>query len=97
MGRFRRSRLTYTITAIALIAIWGCMLVVLPVQAQTEATAFILRSRVLRLTSVSRGIQEFIAVLRTLDDTAAIVPNYRFLDTEVVNWNHRSPVSKSTR
>ncbi|ODH00950.1 mechanosensitive ion channel protein MscS [Nostoc sp. KVJ20] len=28
--------------------------------------------------------------LRTLDDIVVIVPNSRFLDTEVVNWNHQT-------
>jgi small-conductance mechanosensitive channel len=32
--------------------------------------------------------------LRTLDDISVIVPNSRFLDTEVVNWSHRNSVSR---
>ncbi|MHC0066061.1 mechanosensitive ion channel family protein [Nostoc sp. UIC 10890] len=32
--------------------------------------------------------------LRTLDDIVVIVPNSRFLDTEVVNWNHQNSASR---
>jgi potassium-dependent mechanosensitive channel len=32
--------------------------------------------------------------IRTLDDISVIVPNSRLLDTEVVNWSHRSSVSR---
>jgi potassium-dependent mechanosensitive channel len=32
--------------------------------------------------------------IRTLEDISVIVPNSRLLDTEVVNWSHRSPVSR---
>lgn len=32
--------------------------------------------------------------LRTLNDTEVIVPNSRFLDTEVINWSHHTPVSR---
>lgn len=32
--------------------------------------------------------------IRTLDQVSIIVPNSRFLDSEVVNWNHYSPVSR---
>lgn len=32
--------------------------------------------------------------IRTLDDITVIVPNSRLLDKEVVNWSHRSPVSR---
>ncbi|MGJ5629998.1 mechanosensitive ion channel family protein [Nostoc sp. CALU 1950] len=32
--------------------------------------------------------------LRTLDDIVVIVPNSRFLDTEVVNWNHQTSASR---
>ncbi len=32
--------------------------------------------------------------LRTLDDIVVIVPNSRFLDTEVVNWHHRASTSR---
>ncbi len=32
--------------------------------------------------------------IRTLDRVAIIVPNSRFLETEVVNWSHGSPVSR---
>ncbi|WP_250121760.1 mechanosensitive ion channel domain-containing protein [Chroococcidiopsis sp. CCMEE 29] len=32
--------------------------------------------------------------IRTLDDISVIVPNSRFLDTEVVNWSHRNSVSR---
>jgi potassium-dependent mechanosensitive channel len=32
--------------------------------------------------------------IRTLDDILVIVPNSRLLDTEVVNWSHRSPASR---
>ncbi|MUG92445.1 mechanosensitive ion channel [Scytonema sp. UIC 10036] len=32
--------------------------------------------------------------IRTLEDISVIVPNSKLLDTEVVNWTHRSPVSR---
>ncbi|WP_026734513.1 mechanosensitive ion channel family protein [Fischerella sp. PCC 9605] len=33
-------------------------------------------------------------VIRTLDRVSIIVPNSRFLETEVINWSHRNPVSR---
>jgi small-conductance mechanosensitive channel len=32
--------------------------------------------------------------IRTPDDVAILVPNARFLETEIVNWNHGSPLSR---
>jgi small-conductance mechanosensitive channel len=32
--------------------------------------------------------------IRTLDEVSIIVPNSRFLESEVVNWTHHSPVSR---
>ncbi len=32
--------------------------------------------------------------IRTLDQVAIIVPNSRFLDSEVINWSHGNPVSR---
>jgi small-conductance mechanosensitive channel len=32
--------------------------------------------------------------IRTLDQVSIIVPNSRFLESEVINWNHHSPVSR---
>ncbi|MGK7946680.1 MAG: mechanosensitive ion channel family protein [Microcystaceae cyanobacterium] len=32
--------------------------------------------------------------IRTLDQVSIIVPNYRFLVNEVINWSHRNPVSR---
>jgi small-conductance mechanosensitive channel len=32
--------------------------------------------------------------IRTLDDVSIIVPNSRFLESEVINWTHNSPVSR---
>ena len=32
--------------------------------------------------------------IRTLDLVSIIVPNSRFLETEVINWSHRNPVSR---
>lgn len=32
--------------------------------------------------------------IRTLDELSIIVPNSRFLESEVVNWTHHSPVSR---
>ncbi len=32
--------------------------------------------------------------IRTLDGVSLIVPNSRFLETEVINWSHRNPVSR---
>ncbi|MBE9127015.1 MULTISPECIES: mechanosensitive ion channel family protein [unclassified Coleofasciculus] len=32
--------------------------------------------------------------MRTLDDISIIVPNSRFLESEVINWSHHSPVSR---
>jgi small-conductance mechanosensitive channel len=32
--------------------------------------------------------------IRTLDELSIIVPNSRFLEAEVVNWTHHSPVSR---
>lgn len=32
--------------------------------------------------------------IRTLDQISIIVPNSRFLDSEVINWNHHSPVTR---
>lgn len=33
-------------------------------------------------------------VIRTLDRVSIIVPNSRFLETEVINWSHQNPVSR---
>ena len=33
-------------------------------------------------------------VVRTLDRVSIIVPNSRFLETEVINWSHDNPVSR---
>ncbi len=33
-------------------------------------------------------------VIRTLDNISIIVPNSRFLESEVINWSHRNPVSR---
>ncbi len=33
-------------------------------------------------------------VIRTLDRVSIIVPNSRFLETEVINWSHRNPISR---
>lgn len=32
--------------------------------------------------------------IRTLDQVSIILPNSRFLESEVINWTHRSPVSR---
>jgi len=44
------------------------------------------------------GTVEHISVrsteITTLDRVSVIVPNSRFLETEVVNWSHRSPISR---
>ncbi|MDX2255937.1 MAG: mechanosensitive ion channel [Pseudanabaenaceae cyanobacterium bins.39] len=32
--------------------------------------------------------------IRTLDRVSIIVPNSRFLDSEVINWSHRNPISR---
>jgi small-conductance mechanosensitive channel len=32
--------------------------------------------------------------IRTLDEVSIIVPNSRFLESEVVNWTHHSPISR---
>lgn len=44
-----------------------------------------------------KGIVERIGgrstVIRTLDRVSIIVPNSRFLETELINWNHDNPVS----
>jgi small-conductance mechanosensitive channel len=32
--------------------------------------------------------------IRTLDQVSIIVPNSRFLDSEVINWSHRNPLSR---
>ncbi len=32
--------------------------------------------------------------IRTLDGISLIVPNSRFLESEVINWSHRNPVSR---
>ncbi|HVO26148.1 MAG TPA: mechanosensitive ion channel domain-containing protein [Candidatus Margulisiibacteriota bacterium] len=32
--------------------------------------------------------------IRTLDNVSILVPNSRFLETEVINWTHRDPVSR---
>jgi len=32
--------------------------------------------------------------IRTIDDISIIIPNSRFLEAEVVNWTHQSPVSR---
>lgn len=46
----------------------------------------------------SMGTVERISVrsteIRTLDQVSIILPNSRFLDSEVVNWSHHSPVSR---
>ena len=34
--------------------------------------------------------------IRTLDELSIIIPNSRFLEEEVVNWTHHSPVSRLT-
>ncbi len=34
--------------------------------------------------------------IRTLDEVSIIIPNSRFLEGEVVNWTHHSPVSRLT-
>ena len=33
-------------------------------------------------------------LIRTLDQISIIVPNSRFLESEVINWSHRNPVSR---
>jgi len=44
------------------------------------------------------GTVEHISVrsteITTLDRVSVIIPNSRFLETEVVNWSHRSPISR---
>lgn len=44
------------------------------------------------------GTVEHISVrsteLRTLDELSIIIPNSRFLEAEVINWTHHSPVSR---
>lgn len=44
------------------------------------------------------GVVERIGVrsteVRTLDQVSIIVPNSRFLDSEVINWSHRNPLSR---
>lgn len=44
-----------------------------------------------------KGIVEKIGgrstLIRTLDRVSIIVPNSRFLETELINWNHHNPVS----
>ena len=44
------------------------------------------------------GVVEYVGarstVIRTLDQISIIVPNSRFLESEVINWSHRSPVSR---
>nr|ADN14591.1 MscS Mechanosensitive ion channel [Gloeothece verrucosa PCC 7822] len=32
--------------------------------------------------------------IKTLDQISVILPNSRFLESEVINWNHRTPVSR---
>ena len=32
--------------------------------------------------------------IRTLDQVSVILPNSRFLDSEVINWSHSSPISR---
>ena len=32
--------------------------------------------------------------IRTLDQVSVILPNSRFLDSQVINWNHSSPISR---
>lgn len=34
------------------------------------------------------------AELRTVDQVSVIVPNSKFLETEVINWSHRNPISR---
>ncbi|MBE9076931.1 mechanosensitive ion channel [Romeria aff. gracilis LEGE 07310] len=34
------------------------------------------------------------AEIRTLDQISIIVPNSRFLESEVINWSHRNPISR---
>ena len=33
-------------------------------------------------------------IIRTLDRVSIIVPNSRFLESEVINWSHRNPISR---
>jgi small-conductance mechanosensitive channel len=33
-------------------------------------------------------------IIRTLDQLSIIVPNSRFLEEEVINWNHDNPISR---
>ena len=33
-------------------------------------------------------------VIRTLDQVSIIVPNFRFLEGEVINWSHQNPISR---
>ena len=44
------------------------------------------------------GIVEYIGArsttIRTLDRISIILPNSRFLESEVINWSHRNPVSR---
>ncbi len=44
------------------------------------------------------GTVEHISVrsteITTLDRVSVIIPNSRFLETEVINWSHRSPISR---
>jgi len=44
------------------------------------------------------GTVEYISVrsteIRTLDDVSIIIPNSRFLESEVINWSHHSAVSR---
>jgi small-conductance mechanosensitive channel len=32
--------------------------------------------------------------IRTLDEVSIIIPNSRFLESEVINWTHHSPISR---
>lgn len=34
------------------------------------------------------------AEIRTVDQVSVIVPNSKFLETEVINWSHRNPISR---
>ena len=44
------------------------------------------------------GVVEYVGarstVIRTLDQISIIVPNSRFLESEVINWSHHSPLSR---
>jgi small-conductance mechanosensitive channel len=46
------------------------------------------------LTGIVERIGARSTEIRTLDQVAIIVPNSRFLETEVINWSHSDPVSR---